>query len=263
MEIQGRLLPVMAAVQRSYELAWERAVALKTPLAALAALFAIGLLLRPSKGPGHMPSGGGLALYVLISVAFGIAVTGFIVGTHRMVLKSEDRVGLGYFRFDGATWKYFGYSVLFGIAVMIAFAIVGPTAAAIGVPTNLFAPILAIAFIATIVIVLRLWIFLPAVAIADWGMSLADAWTATRGNTLRLFAGVLLVGLPAGVVSAIVDTIFANSGFMSKLIGAIVKGPADAASVLLTTVFISLAYDCLVRGGGPAVDVAASSAPQA
>ncbi|MGH6812825.1 MAG: hypothetical protein ACREDM_10925 [Methylocella sp.] len=259
MEAGGRLLPMMAAVERSYGLAWQRAAALKMPLIALAALFAIDFLLRPAVRPGHMPSGGGVALYFLISIAFGIATTGFIVGTHRMVLKSEHRGGLGYFRFDGATWKYFGYTIVFGITVAIAFAIVGAVAAAISVAGAILLAPLAIA---AIFIALRLWIFLPAVAIGGPG-SLASAWAATRGNTLRLFTGALLVGLPAEIASVILNAIFVKSGFIGKLIGAILVGPIEAALVLLLTIFISLAYDCLVRGGGPGVDAAASAAPQA
>jgi hypothetical protein len=260
MGARGRLLPMMAAVKRSYGLAWERAAVLKIPLIALAALFAIAFLLRPPVDPENMPSGGQLVLQFLISIAFGIAVAGFAVGTHRTVLKSEDRSGLGYFRFDGATWKYFGYSILFGIVVAFAFAIVEAVAAAISVAGAILVAPLAIA---TFLIGLRLWIFLPAVAIADPGTNLTGAWTATRGNTLRLFAGALLVVLPAEIVSAILNAIFVKYGFIGKLIGAILVGPFEAALVLLFTIFISLAYDCLVRGGGPAVDGTASATPQA
>ncbi|MGH6853154.1 MAG: hypothetical protein ACREDJ_08190, partial [Methylocella sp.] len=241
MEAGGRLLPTRAAVERSYGLAWQRAAALKIPLIALAALFAIDFLLRGSVRPGHVPPGGGSVLYFLISIAFGIATTGFIIGTHRMVLKSEDLRGLGYFRFDGATWKYFGCSILFAIAVAIAFAAVGAVAAAISVAGGIVLAPLAIATI--FIIALRLCIFLPAVAIADPGTSLAGAWAATRGNTLRLFTGALLVGLPAWIVAAILGVIFVDSGFIGKLIGAILVGSSEAAFVLLCTIFLSLAYD--------------------
>jgi len=246
MEAGARILPMMSIVERSYALTRERAPALKTPLIALSVLFALRFLFQPRMVPGQAPSGGGMVLSLIIAIVAGIATVGFIVGTHRMVLRGEDRTGTDYFRFDSATWKYIGYLILFGVVAAVGFLVLGAITAAIGAIGGI---LIAALVIAIYIVALRLSVFLPAVAIVDPAASLSRAWAETRGNTLRLFGGGLLVVLPAAILSGIIGMIFLSSGFVGRLIGAILAGPVQALLVLISTIFISLAYDYLSRGG--------------
>ena len=248
MESALRILPMMIVVKRAYALARERAPALKTPLGALAILFALRFMIQPTMTPGDMPSGGSLALAGLVGIIGTIGSIAFVVGTHRMVLQSETQTGLDYFRFDQRTLAYIGWSVLFGLAVGIATAIAGLFTALI---SFLGAILLAIVVVGSVVAGLRLSVFLPAVAIGDRDTRPITAWDKTRGNTLRLLGGAGLVTMPLGLIAAIVGAIFMRAGFIGKLIGAALTGPIQAAMVLLGAIFLSLSYDFLVRGNGP------------
>lgn len=248
MESAQRILPTMIVVRRAYALARERAPALKTPLGALALLFAIRFLVQPDMGPGSMPAASDLALAGLVGIVGTIGSIGFVVGTHRMVLRSETQTGLDYFRFDRGTLAYIGWSVLFGMAIGVATAIAGAIMALVSALGGI---LLAVVTVGAIISGIRLSVFLPAVAIGDQATRPVTAWDRTRGNTLRLLGGGVLVALPLGMVAAVVGAIFIHAGFIGKMIGAVLTGPIQAAMVLLGATFLSLCYDYLVRGNGP------------
>lgn len=256
--MDSKALPMMSIVERSYALARERSATLKTPLAALSILFAIRFLFAPHVAPGlGMPSG--LGLFGLVSIAVTIVTIAFIVGTSRMVLLSEGQTGIDYFRFDIAMWKYLGYAILFGIATGV---LLGITIGIVG-SIALIGPLLGLAVLVGVFAVgIRVSLFFTAIAIGAPAASLTGAWTQTQDNTLRLLGGALLTTVPAAVLSVIVTAIFGGGGLIVRLIGSLVAGPLDAATVFIGTIFVSLAYDYLVRGGS-AVETQPTTAPAA
>jgi hypothetical protein len=86
---------------------------------------------------------------------------------------------------------------------------------------------------------------LPAVAVGDRSITIARAWSLTKGNTLRLFFGAFLAALPFSIAGNICEKVAELPGVMESgwaalpiLIGVFVEMMSYAA----VAGFFSLAY---------------------
>jgi hypothetical protein len=91
-------------------------------------------------------------------------------------------------------------------------------------------------------VMIRLSISLPGIAVGD-DMTLRDAWAVTRGNTLQLCGGTLLLYLPSYVID-IADRLSGSLLTLLLVIG------ADALTAVAAISFLSLSYRFLAATAG-------------
>jgi len=270
-------LPVWAVVKRSYAYVWERRTLLAVPLLLVfAAQCAGGLYIRaimPADAAAHLDFSWIGPVY---AVAFALLVFSIsaIVGIHRTVLLDEIRPGLRFLRWDTNLLRYIGTWLLllliaFLLTVILALlagivAIAAGARAAGGAAPNPGLHVVIVAGIAIALgfVFLRFMLALPAAALGEKDR-LGVSWKATRGNVLRLVAVVVLTFLPFAVVSGLLatPTIHHVRMAMRGVIEAQTKAPVamifissivKSVDLAVLTVMLSLSYDVLVRGGGPA-----------
>lgn len=139
----------------------------------------------------------GYARNLLLAFA---AVSG-AVAWHRLLLLNEAP------RFGGnigtrSLWRYVGAGLLIcliaalpPVIVLVPMALLGLLPSAGKAPPAEFA-IIALAYLAGIVLMMRLSLLLPARATGNATLSLKDAWQRSRGNTWRLLGGIVLCTVP-------------------------------------------------------------------
>jgi hypothetical protein len=75
-------------------------------------------------------------------------------------------------------------------------------------------------------------------------------WKATERNGLRLLGLALVIALPFLVIEMGLMTLPGSAGALALPI-AVLLGLIASAQLVVVTIMLSLAYDVLVRGGGP------------
>ena len=149
------------------------------------------------------------------------AVSG-AVAWHRLLLLNEVP------RFGGrnigtrSLWRYVGVALLICliaalplVIVLVPMALLGLLPAVGKAPPAEFA-IIALAYLAGVVLTMRLSLLLPARATGNATLSLKDAWQRSRGNTWRLLGGIIVCGVPpfllANIVFAVLTAVPFGSG---------------------------------------------------
>jgi hypothetical protein len=145
-----------------------------------------------------------------LNLLLTIAAVSSAVAWHRLLLLKERpsaggrNIGTRYF------WRYVGVGLLICVIAAIPLAIVlFPMAifnllpAAGSLPAAEIAAI-ALAYLVSIVLMLRLGLLLPARATGNLALSFKEAWLRTRGNLWRLFLGIVACALPPFLVVKIV-----------------------------------------------------------
>jgi hypothetical protein len=141
----------------------------------------------------------GQALNLLLTAA----AVGSAVAWHRLLLLNEEpslrsglNIGTRHF------WRYVGAGVLIAliaaippVVVLVPMALLDLLPAAGRAPPIEIA-VIVLAYLVSIVLMLRLSVLLPARAIGDVTLSLREAWQRTRGNLWRLFFGIVACTLP-------------------------------------------------------------------
>ncbi len=268
-------LPVWAVVTRSYAYVWERRELLALPLLLLFAvrLAASIYIQRADLGaPDASPDARLLAFVINILVT--LVSMSAAVGLHRTVLLNEIRRGIAFFRWDGNLLRYIGtglllavIGVLLAIIFILVVTILGMAAGLVSAPERrgilaFFSSIAAILVLGALF--LRFMLALPAAALGVEKDRLGTSWRATFGNWLRLFAVAFLTALPLIVLNlllAIPAMREASHALASGQTPAPMRQPiallvlfaaVGVANVAVLTVMLSLCYDVLERGGGPA-----------
>jgi hypothetical protein len=217
-------LPLWQTIRLSYATYFEhfgdglRIIALWLPLVAILAAiggFMQAVLLaeltaspRPQidvSQPVHL-----LLLGDALNLLLTIAAVSSAVAWHRLLLLKERpsaggrNIGTRHF------WRYVGVGLLICVIAAIPLAIVlVPMAifnllpAAGSLPAAEIAAI-ALAYLVSIVLMLRLGLLLPARATGNLALSFKEAWLRTRGNLWRLFLGIVACALPPFLLVKIV-----------------------------------------------------------
>ena len=273
-----RRLPVWAVVKRSYGYVWDhrRLFALPMILVFFVQLLVAFYSIHATRGadPRHM----GVALLpiyaaTILSILFSATV---IVGIHRTVLLDEVRSGIGFLRLDRNFLRYVGTWLLLLVVGILLFIILGLLAGLIGAAGILVGSpgahaVIVLTVFASMVVLggvfLRFMLALPAAALGDKDR-LGVSWNATKGNWWRLFVVTFLTFMPFLILSIIASIpamttavhnmqsvlqggtpVQAKPSIAMVLFGAAIK----AIDIGVLTVMLSLCYDVLVRGGGPAL----------
>jgi hypothetical protein len=225
--------------------------------------------------PATPPGTGFLMLLAYLVMTVGTA--SIAVAWHRRIILDEQPGLSGGNIVSGALWRYISIGiVLVLMATLPALIVVLPTAAMV-IPkapaqptaaTFLLIPLVVVAYVAGLAILLRLSPLLPARATGDRSLGFAQAWRCTRGNTWRLFWGLIACSVPPLIVLQIISLLIMTAiGFQqfapsAPLSGAALTVPAMGLTVAGTLFylytmliaplyigFLSHGYRYLVRGG--------------
>jgi hypothetical protein len=274
---ERRRLPVLAVVQRSYGYVWEHRAIFALPILVLAAiLVAVSFLTyQPDATGAHdeLSLGFGMLVGLVLKLVVTIA---FAVGLHRTVLLDEAQSGLRFFRLDGNFLRYLGTSLLLfliwmvyavgaGFTIGLAAVAVAAVAGKLPVVAILGGLAAGIVYILVTVRFLSLQLALPAAALGQ-PERIATAWRAGAGNSFRLLATFILACMPFMILILIVGmpyfvdivTAVANHTPQPRpgTVATIALALINAASIPVLLTGLSLSYDVLVRGGGPAPEPA-------
>jgi hypothetical protein len=135
------------------------------------------------------------------------AMASIAVAWHRLVIAGERPAGL-YLRLDRSVWLYAGFLLAWMLAATALSAL--PELLATEPASQIWAGVLLmVSLFAGGLVMGRLSLVLPPIALGRTDIGLGDAWHATRGNSWRLFWGplvcVLLMVIPGFMVSRVVE----------------------------------------------------------
>lgn len=203
-------------------------------------------------GAGVVPL---LLLYVISYVAF----PAIAVGWHRGISTGErPRQPI---LLDSAVWGYIGYTSLIGVAVVLILALIlaaivplvgiaiglGHTPMSLERLLNIAPYLVAGSLIIAFILLSRFGLVLPSIAVGR-GISLAESFRRTRGNTLRIMAGTVLML----IVFALVVTIplvpaflFLQSSEIIVALASLVIAVATFAWLHASLSFASLVFNTL------------------
>ena len=253
-----RRLPIDVVLKRSFLYAWESRSTLAKPYAIYVIVAVLADLLLGEAAN----SANSVRLYLLTGVEEVFAMA-FAVGIHRFVLLHEVNAGFRFFRWDRHFLQYLLTAlVLFLLGLLAAFPALGVVGGAAGPAGSGVAGISALfglAFVMTAAVILsRMALALPAAAIGEATPPRA-IWDATRGNGFRLLALTIMTVLPFMAIQAVLLHLLpgmndpAATGFSTtEILVTIVWGLISPIQLIVVTVMLSLCFDVLVRGGGPA-----------
>jgi hypothetical protein len=179
------------------------------------------------------------------AVILFLAGVSIAVAWHRRLLLEEHRGFSGSNLVAGSLWRYAGMC----IAICLIFVVPGLV---IAVPTFVWVipdmtdvpsanpsiirviilMLVAVEFAAAAVI-LRLSLLLPARAVGDRHLTFKETWSRTRGNTWRIFWGILACTLPP--ICLLQIGLFLN---LEILVGVQIIRPAVIINVILTIYYL-------------------------
>jgi len=152
---------------------------------------------------------------ILASIGVLVATTAFLVGWHRHILLAAPLTGAMVF--DARERRFFLYALapvavaFVAMALMLSVAILG-TASGDGGDGGVFGPASIIGFliiVGALIVSPRLVLFAPLAALDTPGNLFVRAWEISRGNGLRLFGGLFVIGLLFEIPMAILRPILA------------------------------------------------------
>jgi hypothetical protein len=194
---------------------------------------------------------GGSAFFAAAAdLAITIGAAAIAVAWHRHLLLGEPLTGR-MAPLNPHVARYFVLTVLVALVIstvpVVVLMLVGGNALLEGGEVGLGLLLVPASALACLYLALRLQLVFPATAIGDKGMSFARSWDATQGNGWRLFAGFLLVTLPAAA-TAIAATFLLR--WLADATGSVVLGAlADLTAIgnawlqaPLIASFLSYAY---------------------
>lgn len=196
---------------------------------------------------------GGTAIVILSSIALGALLMAVSVIAQGIVvaevahasLSEKSRLGTLWRRVRPAFWRLIGYSLLVGIASMVAVVILAAPAivlAVIGSSVSLiFAVIVGVlAFLGGVVLyawlATKLYLAAPAIVLERIGpiRAISRSWVLTRGRFWSTFGVFALLFLITNVASSIISSVL--SMFLPLLMG--ILAPFGAASSDLTAIAV-------------------------
>lgn len=205
---------------------------------------------------------GTVALLLGIST---LAFSSLAVNWHRLLLLDDEAEGVDRLRIDGIVWRYLGnmallilaLSPVFVIAMVtglsIAFSVFGPEN---GMGSFLLAFAISLLPAAGVLVILqRLMIKLPAIAIGRNDYGFGDAWDDSRGAFLRIAGFVLMVlgttyglGLLASVPFTLLSAVLGTQGVLGPLIGSLWQLAINWIAWIVGLNAITTLYGMFVEG---------------
>jgi hypothetical protein len=188
--------------------------------------------------PVEMVVLGNLASLVLIVAGVSIAVA-----WHRRLILDEQPGLSGSNVATGSFWRYVGVGLAtllivavpaLAISVPIIFLATGPSDATAFIP--LLIPFLL--YFAAVAVLLRLSVLLPARAVGNLGLTFKQAWLRTRGNTWRLFWGIVACTMPPLLAAQLLLALLVGFPGANMFAGEAIAGKMTAINVIFSIYYL-------------------------
>ncbi|MFN4141295.1 hypothetical protein [Aestuariivirga sp.] len=204
-----------------------------------------------------------LWLYLLYSSVYTVAFASIAVNWHRYVLEEEAPGVMDLLRLDAPVWRYvwnivltyIGGGVIFGAAILPIAIVARNAAAAGGERLGLMAAGATVITAVVLVglVVLRLAIKLPAVAVDRSGYGFFQAWLDSGGNNVRLLGFFIMVlagiGLPFLLIEAAALYLLSLAGEGALTAGGLVLEIAGAWLITIVgATMLSVLYAVFAEG---------------
>jgi hypothetical protein len=207
----------------------------------LASLGASVLLEALTGGDIENNPGPAVPIYIVLGFINLVSFASIAVNWHRYILLDEVPSGSELFRLDDKTWRYLGNLILVMLIMIgIVIAIVLPVFVLAASSESLrFLSFLAVlvAYCFAVVVLYRLSVKLPAIALGRHDFRMRDAWAVTRDNKLSIFiVAVLQFLLALAMLLAIVLVILGLSS-ANAILGLAVGTVAQVVAGWLLSIF--------------------------
>lgn len=180
--------------------------------------------------PPQMSKPGEMALLNLANIPTLLAGVSIAVAWHRLMILNEPPGLSGSNVATRNLWRYIGVAIAIflidflpaAVVMFPAFYFVFPSKAGGNPPPSGFfavIPLILVLYAVGTAVAFRLSLLLPARAVGDLSLTFKQTWRRTRGNTWRLFWGIVVTTMP--------PLLLAQIGFLT-MIGA--PSPANFAS---------------------------------
>jgi hypothetical protein len=232
----------MDTVKSSFQMATAQVPKHIVPIGAFVATCVILAASANLISAGPMPFVVRAPLLLALIALFGVVTASFAVGTHRLVLLSETRRGLGFFRVDKATLKYMALFIAIPATQFLSLVVAGALLKPLGL-IGLGVEILVLMFV-VIRLYFRTPLMFPAIAIGEPNARLRDCWDQMYGNAVTFLFGAFLITLPAGILGWAFDR---AGPALSQQVALPIEMITYAATVFVGAIYVSLSYDLLVR----------------
>jgi hypothetical protein len=131
---------------------------------------------------------------LLQSVAF--------VAVVQLALGSRSGPVIAHFAFGALEWRMFSALMSFTVFMLAVFLVGGTLVSAAAATMAPAAALLTLALLAVMLVLMaRMFLLLPAIAVVDTGPVLRRVWQVTAGNFLRLFGVLLAIIIPLFVLA--------------------------------------------------------------
>lgn len=223
-----------------------------------------GVLANIKQGVAPQVSPQARALIYVAAVIWLLAAASITVAWQRRVVLGERPRLSGSNLFTGSLWRYVGVGLLIAIvavlpalvlvlllssiALPIAWAL-GARAFAIGVVSAI---VVVVLYVAVFTVVLRLSPVLSARSVGDLNPNFKETWRLTRGNTWRLFWGVVACTFVPLIVVQIVVALFLGLPGAQQLAAGVLSARFGATNIVniicymlatpISANFMALAY---------------------
>jgi hypothetical protein len=185
---------------------------------------------------------------VIGNIVWYVGINAVIVFWHRRVLRGEQGDAL-LAPVDRAVVRYLLWSLVLALAIQIVLLLVLFVAATLlagpgGTPTQLLGPAptrLAIGILAALLLA-RVHLVFPAIAIGDRSMTVDRSFRLTTGYTGPLVLGILLTAVPLTMLGALVQTVLAAIGGAGSLTGVAISTALDFVQAAVVSSFLSRSY---------------------
>jgi hypothetical protein len=195
--------------------------------------------------PAPVSMKGVMVPVMLASVVSYCLLSAAAVGWHRFLLRHEEAQGMA--RFDGRSLRYavtaaamFFVMQLPSTLQTFATPVPGESGHAWQVPVII---VLSLASLVVLLYFYRIFVILPGIAVDNPDASVAGVMRATRGHTLRLFAGNILASAPFTLVFMVIYYFLVLQD--DRLTSALLTSAASLimyAGMAASLAFTSLAY---------------------
>lgn len=217
-------------------------------LMALAGGTQLAALGAPPVTANTQPPGTVLFLNLLGSLCWALSLNAIVVFWHRRLLLREEAPSLAA-PVDRRVLRYVGVSILLGVLIAVPFFLLvfvvstllaGPDGQMnLGVAPALYRLLFSLSIA---LVIARIHLLLPAVAIEDRTMTLARAWKLTAGYTLPLLGGIFASALPLTLVGAFIQEILTGIGGGNTLTGFVFATVTDFLQAAIVAAFMSFSY---------------------
>lgn len=210
--------------------------------------FQTEILSGTGTGSNTSPSAQFQLLSILQQLVMVPVIASIAVAWHRLILNREHPSG-AYLRFDRSVWLYAAFLLAVELLTQGLFNLPELIASARGTSLPMWGYTLAFAAVIAVALILgRLSLVLPPIALGRTDIGLGDAWRATQGNTWRLFWGPFVCLLLLVLPGALLVYWLAGADRTSATIALTVMDLLGILGGMIGVGFLSFAYQHFFEG---------------